>query len=423
MDYRAITFAEFPVLTDRLRALFTAYLSAADESEAAGKWRELTVDHDDQAAALLAIAAALSRIAIRANGAETTAFGLIDWLHLLAGDRLYASMARAAFDDWRSHGQFDINLANGEAESGTVHFNHGQLGASLHEGFDLQGVTAVNRIPRVQWNYRLCDGLADIDLDGFSPWNFVNHLTYANSDPRQWYSRYVEKFGDPGFAVERVGNVPELRVEDSSVCSRSRARLNAAEQTAALAAASRVAQVLADSNDFRGVVEGLPRERLESVLRDTDRSPLASEVSADVLDQAAADDLIGYYAARVDVERLTQALPSEMRRSLDAVLPASIVRTRDPAVSSTAELAEARRNLERLADEHRQRAGSLDQRLATQAAPPARARAWLSGDTRSVFGYRTGTRFVAAETSELQLLLAPAAGGYNLLYAVPRTKH
>jgi hypothetical protein len=55
--------------------------------------------------------------------------------------------------------------------------------------------------------------------------------------------------------------------------------------------------------------------------------------------------------------------------------------------------------------------------------PPLSTRAWLSVADAPMFGYPSGTRFVAAETADLQLLLAPGAGGYELLFAVPRTKY
>jgi hypothetical protein len=158
------------------------------------------------------------------------------------------------------------------------------------------------------------------------------------------------------------------------------------------------------------------------VLRDPQLSPLASEVGRDVLLESSADDLIGYYAARVDVERLMPSAPLDGSRTLPATLPTADALAGDLAVSTPAELAIARRVLEDAADERRQRAAFTRDARTGELPPASRARVWLNTDTRSVFGYPPGTRFVAAETNELQMLLAPSASGYEVLFAIPRTK-
>jgi hypothetical protein len=419
MEFRAIAFKEFAVLPERFRALLVEYFGVPGEPEAAEQWLALTRSHDDWAAALLSVAGALSRVSIRTGSQDISGLDLVEHLHLLAGDRLYVHLSRSAFDGWRPVGQFQIRLANGASESGRVQFNRGQLGASLHRGFDIQGVTALNRIPRIQWNYRLCDGLADIDLDGFSPWDPGRHLTYANSDPRQWLDRYKQKFGDAGYSVESAGNVPELRLEDESVCPNSGRRLSGNEQAEALAEVTSALALLAATNDFRAVVEA-SRARLEPALRDAQSSPLEPEVDVNVRLDATSDDLLGYYAARMDVERLARAVqpvPDVRGLALTAVAA-----DRTAAVSTTAELAASRRALEEQVAVMRVHARALDRPARLDAMPVARARAWLSIDDESAFGYPAQTRFVAAETHELQFLFAPAATGYELLFAVPRTK-
>jgi hypothetical protein len=182
MDYAARNFVEFAALDDRVRTRLHDYFGVDSEDAAATKWLSFTAAHDDQAADVLAVARALSRVVIRPATDAITALELIDRFHLLAGDRLYARLSRPLFEAWKANASFQIELAGGGLEEGKVNFNHGQVGASLHDGFDIQGVTALNRIPRIQWNYRFCDALADIDLDGYSPWDLIRHPTYANSD-------------------------------------------------------------------------------------------------------------------------------------------------------------------------------------------------------------------------------------------------
>jgi hypothetical protein len=420
MDYRATAFSEFPALSDRVRALLGRYFETTNEADGAEKWRTLTARHDDWAAALLSVAAALSRVNTRVDGQAITGLDLVEELHLLAGDRLYARLAQASFQKWRATAQFEIRLANGTIESGRVQFNRGQLGASLHRGFDIQGVTALNRLPRIQWSVRLCDGLADVDLDGFSPWDPVRHFTYANSDPRQWYDDYKKKYGEAGFAVERVGNVPELRIEDESVCPTAGMRMTSAEQGETLAAVNDVTELLASTNDFRTIVE-MSRLSLEPVLRDVDLSPLASEVEVNARRDSTSDDLLGYYAARIDVERLTRGSLAVAGTS-PMVRRAAAIERAVTTVTTPGELRAARSLLETEAETHRQRARAIARSVTQDATTTVRARAWLSVDSEPAFGYPADTRFVAAETNELQFLFAPAANHYELLFAVPRTK-
>ncbi len=127
-------------------------------------------------------------------------------------------------------GQFAITRADASSESGNVRFNRGGFGGSLHEGFDIQGFTSNGDIPRIQWNYRHCDGLADIDIDGYAPWDVFRHLSYANSDARQWYANYVSKFGHPHFTAVRVGGVEPDEVKTSSQCPLPGDRLSVDER-------------------------------------------------------------------------------------------------------------------------------------------------------------------------------------------------
>ena len=419
MDFRATRFKGFDALDPRLQTRLHA-LFGEDDSVIA--WNQLTNDHDDQAANVLAVTAALVRVTVVAGDRHLPAFELIELFHLLTGDRLYSRLNGTLFDAWKRTGRFAIARADGEREEGRVTFNRGQLGASLHRGFDIQGVTALNRIPRIQWNYRNCDSLADIDIDGFSPWDVAHHLTYANSDPRQWYDRFQAKFGNAGFEVDRVGNVPELKIEDTSSCPRPERQLTPQEQAAALATVSRIAQTLAAADDFRDVIErAVPT--VMPALRDAEQSPLASEVGAGVLAEATDSDLLGYYAARVNVDRLMRISPFRERPRAEATVPLSANDLTGRTVTTVDELKAVREALESEEGRQRARVRATDRSLVEAIAPPLSAHAWLSTTDTPAFGYPPGTRFVAAETADLQLLLAPGPRGYELVFAVPRTKY
>jgi hypothetical protein len=112
------------------------------------------------------------------------------------------------FDRWKhSGGHFTWDVA--QPEKGRFLFGDFSIGGEIHPGYDEQGYTSDWRAPRLQINYRMSDGQADVDLDGYAPWilGFIPnpfHMTYANSDVRQWYDSYVKKLGDPGFSVEKM---------------------------------------------------------------------------------------------------------------------------------------------------------------------------------------------------------------------------
>jgi hypothetical protein len=104
--------------------------------------------------------------------------------------------------------KYRLVSVKGKVEEGKFNFNRGDIGGSLHKGFDIQGYTSCCNQPRIQFNYRFSDNTADIDMDVAAwYWHFIPnpwHLTYAGSDFRQHYSMYVKKFGDPGFRVQKV---------------------------------------------------------------------------------------------------------------------------------------------------------------------------------------------------------------------------
>jgi hypothetical protein len=177
--------------------------------EAAVSWNDFTVEHDDRAAAFLAVAGALEKTAVFGKTAALgTALDMVETISEIRGDRLLVRLSAAVFEDWRrGGGRFTIFLANGTEENGSIEFNSGDVGGSLHEGYDTQGYTSTWRIPRIHWNYRYADAWADIDLDGYPPTQW-EHLTDRNSDVRCWHAAYVLKFGTPGFTVTTLPPAP-----------------------------------------------------------------------------------------------------------------------------------------------------------------------------------------------------------------------
>ena len=169
--------------------------------------------HDDEVAAFLAVTHAMTRVqAVHLDGSATPLLAWVTRINRLKGDRIMVRLASEPFLDWatRERGAFRIERADGGLENGRFTFRkHTSIGSELHHGYDIQAYTSVSRVPRLQINYRYSDSEADIDLDGRAPfiWGFIPnpfHMTYANSDPRQWLSEYLKKYGDPGFLRRRV---------------------------------------------------------------------------------------------------------------------------------------------------------------------------------------------------------------------------
>jgi hypothetical protein len=166
-------------------------------------------DNDDHAANYLAVSRALSHLELQwPNGEKRWAIELVETVNRFEGDRIRARLNRTLFEEWvKSGGAFVFYRADGQHEKGKMKFHNGTAwGGSLHKGYDIQGFTSASKVPRLQFNYRFSDAEADIDLDGHSPmiWGFIPnpvHLTYKNSDPRQWFELLVRKLGDPGFHV------------------------------------------------------------------------------------------------------------------------------------------------------------------------------------------------------------------------------
>ena len=299
MDYVATEFLPLADLPAGTADLVRAHVG----SDAA--WEQFVTQHDDRAAALLAVCGALSRTVLSLkDGRSIGGLEMVSEIKQLAGDRAYVLLDRGTFGSWRDGGgQFAITRADGSVESGHVGFNRGGTGGSLHEGFDIQGITGNRDVPRIQWNYRHCDGLADIDVDGYAPWDIFHHLTYANSDSRQWYAKYVSKFGQAPFKVKKVGDVEPDEVKLTSQCPLPQDRLTDDERARAVEQALAFSSLLESSGDFRAAVDGAADRRLfVDLLRSPQASPLLGTVAPTVLEQAPAEALRDYYLARANVQ-------------------------------------------------------------------------------------------------------------------------
>jgi hypothetical protein len=176
------------------------------------RYEEWTQTRDSEAATFLAVSRSLQYMEVKVGQ------GKDDWVPFItfvtritrfSGDRIFVKLDPVKFNDWRINyrGEFRIRKENGKLEDGRFRFVRGtSIGGSLHRGFDIQASTSVYDAPRIQINYRFSDAEADIDIDGKAPWKWgiipnFKHLTYMNSDVRQWFEKFVRKFGDPGFRV------------------------------------------------------------------------------------------------------------------------------------------------------------------------------------------------------------------------------
>ena len=429
MDYVATEFLPLADLPAGTADLVRAHLG----SDAA--WEQFVTQHDDRAAALLAVCGALSRTVLSLkDGRSIGGLEMVSEIKQLAGDRAYVLLDRGTFGSWRDGGgQFAITRADGSVESGHVGFNRGGTGGSLHEGFDIQGITGNRDVPRIQWNYRHCDGLADIDVDGYAPWDIFHHLTYANSDSRQWYAKYVSKFGQAPFKVKKVGDVEPDEVELTSQCPLPQDRLTDDERARAVEQALTFSSLLQSSGDFRAAVDGAAEPRLfVALLRSPQASPLLGTVAPTVLEQATAEALRDYYLARANVQlgqieastSMRQAMRSRRDSTADPAL-AALAEAVDSSASSLAEpvesldqLARARRSLN--ADE--QAGASLRREAARFRTAPASAErepaVWLTSDPYGRADPRL-VRAVAVALPTVRLILVPDGTDFRVASAVP----
>ena len=95
MEYVAREFLPLAQLPVEASTLIRAHLGTAADAS----WDALVAEHDDRAAAVLSICSALARTSLGFAGATSTnALAMVTRIDLLAGDRVYVLLDRAAFD-------------------------------------------------------------------------------------------------------------------------------------------------------------------------------------------------------------------------------------------------------------------------------------------------------------------------------------
>jgi hypothetical protein len=197
--YVAHQFKDFTTLTSDQRQLL---------DRAGIDYNTWITTHDGDAAAFLSITHVLENMELSLGRGSVPAIRMLEKVNRFEGDRIRVALNRIVFEKWKGAGaRYQFLKPDGKYEGGRIRFySHTWLGSSLHKGYDIQGVTHIWKVPRLQINYRYSDSEADIDLDGYTPLalGFIpnpRHLAYENSDPRQWFEKLVEWFGDPGFRV------------------------------------------------------------------------------------------------------------------------------------------------------------------------------------------------------------------------------
>lgn len=209
--YVAHTFVKTQSLDPRQVALLQNFgISDSIISNGESTYEKWVREHDGEAAAFLAITKGLALLELDLGSrAKISALDMIVRIKKFAGDRVFVELDKMLVDRWQKNGgKFKFYKADGKTENDELKLGSGNPGGSLHDGYDVQGYTSLTRVPRVQINYRYSDGEGDIDLDAYSPWiggviPNPKHLSYENSDPRQWYEKLVDKLGNPGFKVRK----------------------------------------------------------------------------------------------------------------------------------------------------------------------------------------------------------------------------
>ncbi|MDA2934843.1 hypothetical protein MYX82_10945 [Acidobacteria bacterium AH-259-D05] len=190
--------------------LLSSYFQSASQTNFI-PWLDIVAARNDVASVALAVMRALSELTVYlgASSQPKTALDLIDRIIAISGNdregeksfRIYVTF-KPEFKEWALAGKrYDLR---GRDEAAT------DLAGSVHQGFDHQFKT--RRTPNLQWNYTDDFNCGDIDVDGFGafvlnwkPPFFLDykHFSKYNSDARQWFNRYLEQFGYPGFRVRQ----------------------------------------------------------------------------------------------------------------------------------------------------------------------------------------------------------------------------
>ena len=460
--YQAVDFKAWKELTPKQQALLKDYFqrtagAAPSEKGSLGKtlqdlagvsvdpsdhdWQKLTLEHNDYAAAFLALTHAHSETWLDLGGGHwILSLDITKGIDELHGDRVYFLVDAAQFQQWRqAGGGFKIERRDGETETGHVRFDKGDIGGSLHRGYDLQCYTSVLNVPRLQWNYRLEGSVADMDIDAFAPWKGVvpnpRHLTYVNSDPRQWRSSYVRKFGEPGFEVKKAA---VLEAEEQTPAPPS--TLSADQTRAAIALADQFLKQAGDSRDLQPVVKNLfASDFLDRYVADRSNNPLTN-LAPDAAARLSHEDLERFFALTNNLYSLEAANPVASA-SLESLLSAaSVLLPDDVAALLKSSLTGAAAHPIANADQLRSLLGPLGDAVSALAlqmpaglVPPTPAggtaapprsddlmKPWAVKCDEACFGYPAGTELTAINVPLYQLLMVKDRGQMKILSMVPR---
>ena len=459
--YQAVDFKAWKELTPKQQALLKDYfqrtaLAASAEEPSLGKtlqslagnavdpfdrdWRQLTLKHNDYAAAFLALTHAHAETWLDLGGGQwVNSLELTKGIDELHGDRVYFFVDPGQFRQWRqAGGGFRIDRADVVAEQGHVNFDKGDLGGSLHRGYDAQCYTSVMNVPRLQWNYRFEGSIADMDIDAYAPWKGAipnpRHLTYVNSDPRQWRPSYVRKFGEPGFEVKKVAT---LEAEEKSPAPTT--TLSAERTSEAIKLADEFLRQAGDAHDLQPVVKNLfAADFLDRYLADRINNPLTN-LTPDTASQLSRQDLERFFGLTNNLYALEAANPTasatleSLLRAASVLLPDDVAATLKSTLTGAparpiANADQLRSLLRPLADTVNTLAGQLPAGLAPStpaagAAPPRSddlMKPWAVKCDEACFGYPAGTELTAINLPLYQLLMVKDKGQMEILSMVPR---
>lgn len=476
--YQAIYFKAWNQLSPRQQALLRTYFdhsagsstpstpplgavgSFIDQNRLAREWSRLVVDHNDWAADFLAVTQALGCTTIDlGSGGKMNALEAVKGIDSLHGDRLYTIVDPAVFQQWRdAGGGFSIATADGETETGKVRFDRGDLGGSLHRGYDLQWYTSVSNVPRIQWNYRAAGSLADTDLDAYAPWKDglmpnPRHRTYNNSDPRQWLPSYIRKYGDPGFTVRKAAeNVAEARASEPAAPS----GLSPELERQALDLAQKFSGQVEQKKDFGAVVDQLfASDFLDRYLKDADNYPLTG-LARDLAAKIDPGQLRQYYVGLNNLYNLNATASPAASGVLDSIekaLPAGLTgmggqsagSASNPApspggstITNSAQFQAVLATIEKsvsalqanvspeiaaqVGEYLKQASGQQGGQQNTGSAPAPSGdllKPWAVTCDRQCFGFPTGTELIAVNVPYHQLLLARIDGHLKIISAIP----
>lgn len=207
----ATRFPAWSGVSQRFKPLIEGYLAKKfnGQGDVETAYRIWLAKVNEQGSSLFSILHSLASIRISYGaGQDDDALSMVMAIDEVKGDRVRAVLDPARFEAWRKGGGRYLTPNGNKYESGEVKFNgHTTMGGSIHCGYDIQGYTKRGNPPSVQWNYRFKDSMADIDMDGHKPhWVGIpnpKHYSYRNSDVRFWFDKYLNKYGSPGFQVEK----------------------------------------------------------------------------------------------------------------------------------------------------------------------------------------------------------------------------